>query len=91
MFDPDFTGPDLCSIRAAAQQAEFPDTARGVLSADGHAFDCSDPVAPVTSSIDCAIRLSTAAAVLAVAGIAAYVSYWHAYACATRRCCSGWR
>ena len=32
-----------------------------------------------TSSIDRAIRLSTAAAVLAVAGIAAYVSYWHAY------------
>src|SRR5256885_109901 len=33
-----------------------------------------------TSSVDRAIRLSTAAAVLAVAGIAAYVSYWHAYA-----------
>ena len=33
-----------------------------------------------TSSIDRAIRLSTAAAVLAVAGIAAYISYWHAYA-----------
>ena len=33
-----------------------------------------------TSSIDRAIRLSTAAAVLVVAGIAAYVSYWHAYA-----------
>jgi Protein of unknown function (DUF2637) len=33
-----------------------------------------------TSSIDRAIRLSTVAAVLAVAGIAAYVSYWHAYA-----------
>ena len=80
MFDPDSTRPDLCSIRAAAQQAEFPDTARGVLSADGHAFDCSVPVAPATSSIDRAIRLSTAAAVLAVAGIAAYVSYWHAYA-----------
>jgi Protein of unknown function (DUF2637) len=32
------------------------------------------------SSLDRAIRLSTAAAVLAVAGIAAYVSYWHAYA-----------
>ena len=31
------------------------------------------------SSIDRVIRLSTAAAVLAVAGIAAYVSYWHAY------------
>jgi hypothetical protein len=34
----------------------------------------------VTSGIDRAIRLSTAAAVLAVAGIAAYVSYGHAYA-----------
>jgi Protein of unknown function (DUF2637) len=33
-----------------------------------------------TSNIDRAIRLSTAAAVLAVAVIAAYVSYWHAYA-----------
>jgi hypothetical protein len=31
-------------------------------------------------SIDRVIRLSTATAVLAVAGIAAYVSYWHAYA-----------
>ena len=36
--------------------------------------------AMATSSIDCAIRLSTAAAVLVVAGIGAYVSYWHAYA-----------
>ena len=35
---------------------------------------------PLTSGIDRAIRLSTAAAVLAVAGIAAYVSYGHAYA-----------
>ena len=35
---------------------------------------------PLASGIDRAIRLSTAAAVLAVAGIAAYVSYWHAYA-----------
>ena len=32
------------------------------------------------SSIDRAIRLSTAAAVIAVAAVAAYVSYWHAYA-----------
>jgi hypothetical protein len=36
--------------------------------------------APAASGIDRAIRLSTAAAVLTVAGIAAYVSYWHAYA-----------
>jgi len=33
-----------------------------------------------TSSIDRAIRLSTAAAVLVAAGIAACVSHWHAYA-----------
>jgi hypothetical protein len=31
------------------------------------------------SAADRAIRVSTAAAVLGVAGIAAYVSYWHAY------------
>jgi hypothetical protein len=36
--------------------------------------------ATAASATDRAIRLSTAAAVLAVAGIAAYVSYWHAYA-----------
>ena len=35
--------------------------------------------------IDRAIRLSTAAAVLAVAAIAAYVSYWHAYAVVDRK------
>jgi hypothetical protein len=32
------------------------------------------------AGMDRAIRVSTAAAVLAVAGVAAYVSYWHAYA-----------
>ena len=32
------------------------------------------------TSIDRVIRISTAVAVLAVAGVAAYVSYWHAYA-----------
>ncbi len=36
------------------------------------------PAAP--ARVDRAIRRSTAVAVLAVAGIAAYVSYWHAYA-----------
>jgi hypothetical protein len=34
----------------------------------------------VSSGVDQAIRVSTAVAVLAVAGVAAYVSYWHAYA-----------
>jgi hypothetical protein len=33
----------------------------------------------VSSGADTAIRASTAAVVLAVAGIAAYISYWHAY------------
>jgi hypothetical protein len=34
----------------------------------------------VTSGVDRTIRVSAAVAVLAVAGIAAYVSCWHAYA-----------
>ena len=33
-----------------------------------------------SAGVDRAIRVSTAIAVLAVAGVAAYVSYWHAYA-----------
>src|ERR1700728_2565433 len=33
----------------------------------------------VNTSADTAIRVSTAAVVLIVAGIAAYISYWHAY------------
>ena len=64
-----FARPDLCSIRTADGQEELADP----LSDD-------DPRAPLTSGIDRAIRLSTAVAVLAGAGIAAYVSYWHAYA-----------
>ena len=48
----------------------------------------------VMTGVDRAIRVSTAVAVLAVAGIAAYVLYWHAYAvvCATAKAASppGW-
>jgi hypothetical protein len=80
MPDPRFTRPDLCSIPAAAEQAENAGAARGGLSADGQPPAGDDLPAPLASGIDRAIRLSTAAAVLAVAGIAAYVSYWHAYA-----------
>ena len=80
MPDPGFTRPDLCSIHAAAGQAEPAGAIRGGLSADGHPPAGDDPPAPLATGIDRAIRLSTAAAVLAVAGIAAYVSYWHAYA-----------
>jgi hypothetical protein len=80
MLGPGFAQPDLCSIGAAAEQAEPAEAVRSVLSADGHPLAGGYPPAPLAGGIDRAIRLSTAAAVLAVAGIAAYVSYWHAYA-----------
>jgi Protein of unknown function (DUF2637) len=80
MPDPGLTRPDLCSIRAAAGQAEPAEAARGGHGADSHPLAGDDPPAPPASGIDRAIRCSTAAAVLTVAGIAAYVSYGHAYA-----------
>jgi len=79
MPDPGFTR-DLWPVRAAAGQAEPAGAVRGGPGADSHPPADDYPPAPLASGIDRAIRLSTAAAVLAVAGIAAYVSYWHAYA-----------
>ena len=72
--------PDLCSISTAGRQEEVAKAVRGGISADGHPPVDDVPPASPAGGIDRAIRLSTAAAVLAVAGIAAYVSYWHAYA-----------
>ena len=80
MSDPGFARPDLCSIRAAAGRAEPVEAVRGGFSGDSCPLADDHLSAPAASGIDRAIRLSTAAAVLAVAGIAAYVSYWHAYA-----------
>ena len=80
MPDPGFTRPDLCSIPAADAEAEPAGAVRGGLSANGHPPAGDDLPAPPPRGIDRAVRLSTAAAVLAVAGIAAYVSYGHAYA-----------
>ena len=80
MSGPGFAPPDLCSIRAAREQEELAEAVRGGFSADGDPLADDDPPAPPTSGIDRAIRLSTAGAVLAAAGIAAYISYWHAYA-----------
>jgi hypothetical protein len=74
MSGPRFARPDLCSIRAAAEHEELAEAARGGFSADGCPPGDDDPPAPLASGTDRAIRLSTAAAVLAVAGIAAYVS-----------------
>jgi hypothetical protein len=78
--DTGFARHDLCSIRTANEQDEFAEPVRGGFSAGCCAPAHDDPPAPRMSGTDRAIRLSTAAAVLAVAGIAAYVSYWHAYA-----------
>ena len=80
MCDPGFVRPNLCSIRPVGEQDELAETVRSGFSAAGHPLDDDYPPVPLTGGIDRAIRLSTAAAVLAVAGIAAYVSYWHAYA-----------
>ena len=80
MSDPGFVRPDLCSIRTPDEQDESAKSVRGGFSADYCPLADDDPPAPPRSSIDRAIRLSIAAAVLAVAGIAAYVSYRHAYA-----------
>ena len=80
MSGPGFGPPDPCSIRAAAEQEELAVAARSGFSAAGYLPDDDDPPVPLTSGTDRAIRLSTAVAVLAVAGIAAYVSYRHDYA-----------
>jgi hypothetical protein len=77
MLNPGFTRPDICSIHADAKPRGQQTGGRAMTTLV--APHRSSPVTSV-SSIDRVIRLSTAAAVLAVAGIAAYVSYWHAYA-----------
>ena len=76
MSYPGFARPDPCSIRAAAVKEARAEPVRGGFSADGYPLGDDDPPAPLTSGIDRAIRLSTAVAVLAGAGIVAYVSYW---------------
>jgi Protein of unknown function (DUF2637) len=80
MSYPGSARPDLCSIRTAGEQDQLAEAAHSGFSAAGYPPGDDYPPVSLTSGIDRAIRLSTAAAVLAVAGIAAYVSYWHAYA-----------
>ena len=80
MSGPGFAPLDLCSIRTIDEQDKLAEAVRSGFSADGYPLGDDDPPAPQASGIDRAIRLYTAAAVLAVASIAAYVSYWHAYA-----------
>jgi hypothetical protein len=80
MSCPGFARSDLCSIRTAGEQDELAEAVRSRFSAAGYPLADDDPPVSLTSGIDRVIRLSTAAAVLVVACIAAYVSYWHAYA-----------
>jgi hypothetical protein len=47
MSDLGCTRTDLCSIRAGAEQAEFADAVRGLLSADGCRQAGGDPLAPL--------------------------------------------
>ncbi|HEY0998672.1 MAG TPA: hypothetical protein VGD83_03455 [Streptosporangiaceae bacterium] len=75
MSYPGFARPDLCSIRTADEQDELAEAARSGFSAVGDSLGDDYAPVPLTSGIDRAIRLSTAAAVLVVAGIAAYISY----------------
>jgi hypothetical protein len=80
MSGPGSARPDLCSIRTSEEQEERAEAVRSGFSAAGHPLRDYYPPVSLTSGVDRAIRLSTAVAVLAVAGIAAYISYWHAYA-----------
>ena len=61
-----FTRSDTCSIRAIASQGRIAGAARGVLSADGNPLADDDQHEPLASSIDRAVYLSMAAAVLAL-------------------------
>jgi hypothetical protein len=46
MYHPDLSQLDVCSIRAAAEQAKFAEAARGVLGADGCPPTYDDPPLP---------------------------------------------
>ena len=81
MPDPGFARPDLCFRYALpAGRTSLPQqSAAGSAPTAVHRALMTRPHTG-RPGIDRAIRLSTAAAVLAVAGIAAYVSDRHAYA-----------
>jgi hypothetical protein len=75
MSYPGFARSDLRSIRTADEQDEPAEAVSSAFSTADYPLGHDYPPVPLTSGIDRAIRLSTTAAVLAVAGIAAYVSY----------------
>jgi Protein of unknown function (DUF2637) len=93
VHNPDFEQPQLTPQRAVASHAEpagtpgrawpateqrAPETRAGTTAALATPAQVTDR--SPAGSIDRVIRISTAVAVLAVACLAAYISYWHAYA-----------
>jgi hypothetical protein len=69
MRDLNFTRPDLCSRRATTEQEELAEAFRGRFSAHGYPLADDEPPAPLGRRHRPPIRLSSAAAVLAVAGL----------------------
>jgi hypothetical protein len=93
MHNSEFEQPQLTPQHAAGSQAESAETPGGAWSMSAPQTEAGTAAAPTTPAriagrpgrtaaggIDRAIRVSTAVAVLALAGLAAYISYWHAYA-----------
>jgi Protein of unknown function (DUF2637) len=77
----DIGQPDLAGLRVTGDAKSTEDglgLVNGYPQAAGRPALATGDV--MTAGVDRAIRVSTAIAVLAVATIAAYVSYWHAYA-----------
>jgi hypothetical protein len=58
MSDPRLSRPDVCSIRAAAEQAEFAEAARGVLGAD--ACPPTDGDHPLPAAIGASLTTASA-------------------------------
>jgi hypothetical protein len=86
----DIGQPDLAGLRVtgdAKSTEDGPGLVNGYPRAAGRSALATGDV--MTAGVDGAIRVSTAIAVLAVATIAAYVSYWHAYAVVRAHCESG--
>jgi hypothetical protein len=63
MSGPGFARPDICSTGAVASRGRTGGAAGGMRGACGHPEAGDDRHLPMASSIDRAIRLSTAAAV----------------------------
>jgi Protein of unknown function (DUF2637) len=93
MHSPDFEQPQLTPQRTTVSQTEPAEIRGGTSSTSALETEAGTTAALTTPAqiagrrdrtaaggMDRVIRASTAVAVLALAGLAAYISYWHAYA-----------